>query len=73
MCGAPHCKDGKWVADGTAGKEWGTEVPLGAGDVGMENYLRTLKENIGYTGPLTIEREIVSRSVSARKPTSEWP
>jgi sugar phosphate isomerase/epimerase len=23
----------------------------------MENYLRTLKE-IGYTGPLTIEREI---------------
>ena len=27
------------------------------GDVGMENYLRTLKE-IGYDGPLTIEREI---------------
>ena len=33
------------------------EVALGAGDVGMENYLRTLKE-IGYDGPLTIEREI---------------
>ena len=52
-----HCKDGKWAADGKRGKEWGTEVPLGAGDVGMENFLRTLKE-IGYTGPLTIEREI---------------
>jgi len=32
-------------------------VALGDGDVGMENYLRTLKE-IGYDGPLTIEREI---------------
>jgi sugar phosphate isomerase/epimerase len=52
-----HCKDGKWAAADKRGKEWGVEVPLGAGDVGMENYLRTLKE-IGYTGPLTIEREI---------------
>jgi len=50
-----HCKDGKWAA--RPGKEWGQEVPLGQGDVGMENYLRTLKE-IGYDGPLTIEREI---------------
>jgi sugar phosphate isomerase/epimerase len=50
-----HCKDGKWAKN--PGKEWGQEVPLGAGDVGMENYLRTLKE-IGYDGPLTIEREI---------------
>ncbi len=33
------------------------EPVLGTGDVGMENYLRTLKE-LGYTGPLTIEREI---------------
>ncbi len=32
-------------------------MPLGEGDVGMENYLRTLQE-IGYSGPLTIEREI---------------
>jgi len=39
------------------GVDWGAEVPLGTGDVGMENYLRTLNE-IGYTGPLTIEREI---------------
>jgi len=50
-----HCKDGKWAKN--PGKEWGQEVPLGAGDVGMENYLRALKE-IGYDGPLTIEREI---------------
>jgi sugar phosphate isomerase/epimerase len=50
-----HCKDAKWAAN--PGKEWGAEVPLGEGDVGMENFLRTLAE-IGYDGPLTIEREI---------------
>jgi sugar phosphate isomerase/epimerase len=50
-----HCKDGKWADN--PGKEWGQEVPLGDGDVGMENYLRTLDE-LGYAGPLTIEREI---------------
>jgi sugar phosphate isomerase/epimerase len=50
-----HCKDAKWAAN--PGKEWGTEVPLGDGDVNMELYLRTLND-IGYTGPLTIEREI---------------
>lgn len=50
-----HCKDAKWAAN--PGKEWGEEVPLGEGEVGMENYLRTLHE-IGYAGPLTVEREI---------------
>ncbi len=50
-----HCKDGTWAAN--PGQEWGAEVPLGDGDVGMETYLRTLDE-LGYTGPLTIEREI---------------
>lgn len=50
-----HCKDGKWAKN--PGQEWGQEVPLGEGDVDMESYLRTLQE-IGYTGPLTIEREI---------------
>ena len=50
-----HCKDGKWAKN--PGQEWGQEVPLGQGDVGIENYLRTLAE-VGYTGPLTIEREI---------------
>jgi len=52
-----HCKDAKWAAPDQRGRAWGTEVPLGEGDVGMETYLRTLK-SLGYTGPLTIEREI---------------
>ncbi len=52
-----HCKDAKWAAPEVRGTGWGQEVPLGDGDVGMETYLRTLHE-IGYTGPLTIEREI---------------
>ncbi|MBN1590506.1 MAG: sugar phosphate isomerase/epimerase, partial [Pirellulales bacterium] len=50
-----HCKDAKWAAN--PGQEWGCEVPLGEGDVGMETFLRTLAE-LGYDGPLTIEREI---------------
>lgn len=50
-----HCKDGKWAEK--PGQEWGEEVPLGQGDVGIEQYLRTL-DDVGYTGPLTIEREI---------------
>ncbi len=50
-----HCKDAKWARH--PGEEWGTEVPLGEGDVGMERFLRTLAR-IGYEGPLTIEREI---------------
>lgn len=52
-----HCKDAKWAPEGQRGTGWGTEVALGDGDVGMEEYLRTLQE-IGYMGPLTIEREI---------------
>ena len=50
-----HMKDACWAEK--PGEEWGTEEPLGEGDVGIENYLRTLDE-LGYTGPLTIEREI---------------
>jgi sugar phosphate isomerase/epimerase len=50
-----HCKDAKWAQK--PGQEWGSEVPLGEGDVGMENFLRTLND-VGYEGPLTIEREI---------------
>ena len=50
-----HCKDARWADN--PGQEWGSEVPLGDGDVGMERFLRTLKE-LGYDGPLTIEREI---------------
>jgi len=50
-----HCKDGTW--SDKPGETWGQEVRLGEGDVGFEAYLRTLDE-IGYAGPLTIEREI---------------
>jgi sugar phosphate isomerase/epimerase len=52
-----HCKDAKW--SNRPGIDWGREVPLGEGEVGMERFLRTLKD-IGYTGPLTIERELPS-------------
>jgi len=52
-----HCKDGTWAPEAERGTAWGCEVALGQGDVGMETYLQTLKD-IGYTGPLTIEREI---------------
>lgn len=50
-----HCKDAKWA--NRPGQEWGQEVPLGDGDVNIRRYLQTLAQ-IGYTGPLTIEREI---------------
>jgi sugar phosphate isomerase/epimerase len=50
-----HCKDAKWAA--RPGEAWGTEVPFGSGDVDAEAFLKTLRE-IGYDGPLTIEREI---------------
>ncbi len=50
-----HCKDAKWAAN--PGQEWGVETKLGDGDVGMKRFLKTLQK-IGYTGPLTIEREI---------------
>jgi sugar phosphate isomerase/epimerase len=50
-----HCKDATWSDQ--PGKTWGAEVPLGEGHVDLPAYLNTLKE-IGYSGPLTIEREI---------------
>lgn len=50
-----HCKDATWSDQ--PGITWGAEVPLGKGQVDMRAYLSTLKE-IGYMGPLTIEREI---------------
>lgn len=50
-----HCKDALWSDQ--PGVSWGREVPLGEGHVDFASYLQTLKE-IGYSGPLTIEREI---------------
>jgi len=48
-----HAKDGKRPTE--AGK-LGHEVPLGDGEVGISRFVATLKE-IGYSGPLVIERE----------------
>ncbi len=50
-----HCKDAQWSDQ--PGKTWGVEMPLGDGDVDFAAFLATLAE-IGYNGPLTIEREI---------------
>jgi sugar phosphate isomerase/epimerase len=50
-----HCKDGDWPEPGNVGA-LGKERPLGAGSVGIDRFLVTLRE-IGYYGPLSIERE----------------
>jgi len=50
-----HCKDGDWPPRAIRGA-LGHEQPLGRGSVGMERFITKLKE-IGYKGPLTIERE----------------
>ena len=50
-----HCKDGDWPPANVPGA-LGQEKPLGQGSVGMERFVAKLKE-IGYRGPLTIERE----------------
>jgi len=51
-----HCKDGV-ATTGTPGVDWGREVPFGTGEVNAKLFLQMLKE-VGYKGPLTIEREI---------------
>ncbi len=49
-----HAKDGKWPpGEG----QLGAEHPLGDGDVGMDRFIARLKQ-IGYRGPVTMEREI---------------
>lgn len=49
-----HCKDGRWP---TQDGQLGEETPLGEGDVNLHDWLKRLLE-LGYRGPLTIEREI---------------
>jgi sugar phosphate isomerase/epimerase len=51
-----HCKDAL-ATTGKPGVDWGREVPFGTGQVNAELFLQTLHQ-IGYHGPLTIEREI---------------
>ena len=50
-----HCKDAKWSEN--PGVDWGVETCLGEGEVDVEAFIQTLDE-IGYAGPLTIEREV---------------
>lgn len=49
-----HCKDGEYPTDGS---NLGVEKPLGEGRVNFEVLVPKLKD-LGYTGALTIEREI---------------
>lgn len=49
-----HCKDGFYP---TCGRELGRQVALGEGKANFPEIIRKLKE-LGYTGPLIIEREI---------------
>jgi len=49
-----HGKDGTYP---TNGRELGEETPLGQGHVDYPGLIRGLKK-LGYTGPITIEREI---------------
>jgi sugar phosphate isomerase/epimerase len=50
-----HCKDATWSTKPR--EEWGLEVPLGEGDVNIREFV-TMLHGMGYTGPLTIEREV---------------
>jgi L-ribulose-5-phosphate 3-epimerase len=49
-----HVKDAKRP---TVAGQWGEEVPLGEGEVGMAKFLSALKR-VGYAGPLAVEREV---------------
>jgi L-ribulose-5-phosphate 3-epimerase len=49
-----HAKDGLWPAGGPG--SLGVEKVLGTGDVGIPRFVAKLKE-IGYRGPISIERE----------------
>jgi L-ribulose-5-phosphate 3-epimerase len=49
-----HCKDGLFPTDP---KKLGEEVPIGQGKADFPKVIARLKQ-LGYTGPLTIEREI---------------
>jgi sugar phosphate isomerase/epimerase len=64
-----HCKDGT-ATKGTPGVDWGCEVAFGKGEIDAEGFLRTLKE-IGYDGPLTIEREIPQEPARQKEEISQ--
>lgn len=56
-----HCKDGRWP---TAEGQLGEETPLRDGDVNLREWLKRLLD-LGYRGPLTIEREISGKQQKA--------
>jgi sugar phosphate isomerase/epimerase len=56
-----HAKDGLYPTDP---KRLGREVPIGQGKVDFAKVIATLKKH-GYTGPLTIEREISGEKQTA--------
>lgn len=49
-----HVKDARRP---TTPGTWGEEVPLGEGEVDLPRYIQALQD-VGYTGPLMIEREV---------------
>jgi sugar phosphate isomerase/epimerase len=55
-----HCKDGDWPPACVPGA-LGKERPLGKGSVGIPAFVQTLRE-IGFTGPLNVERECEDQS-----------
>ncbi|MFN3650419.1 MAG: sugar phosphate isomerase/epimerase family protein [Armatimonadota bacterium] len=57
-----HCKDARRP---TSPGDWGEEVPLGEGQVGMAEFVQALKR-VGYTGPLVIEREVGDQEARVR-------
>jgi L-ribulose-5-phosphate 3-epimerase len=56
-----HAKDGLYP---TTGRYLGMEVPLGQGKVNIPAFIARLKE-VGFDGPLTIEREISGEEQTA--------
>lgn len=57
-----HVKDARRP---TKPGDWGTEMPLGQGDVNIAAFVKTLKE-IGYQGPLCIERCVADQAVAIK-------
>jgi sugar phosphate isomerase/epimerase len=49
-----HCKDA--AIERKPGQPWSEDAPLGQGDVDIRSFLMKLRD-LGYAGPLTIERE----------------
>lgn len=45
--------------------QWGEEVPLGEGEVGIRRFVQALRQ-VGYTGPLVIEREVGNQAARVR-------